>query len=145
MNREIRLAARPEGLPKESDFELAEAPVPEPAKGEALIRNAFMSVDPYMRGRMNDVRSYVPPFELGEPLSGGAVGQVVESRLPGFAPGDWVLSMLGWREWAVASGGLRKLDPSAAPVPSALGVLGTTGFTAYVGLLDIGQPTEGEP
>ena len=91
MNREIRLAARPQGLPRASDFELVETPVPEPGEGEALIRNAFMSVDPYMRGRMNDVRSYVPPFELGEPLSGGAVGQVVESRLDGFAPGDWVL------------------------------------------------------
>ncbi len=144
MNREIRLAARPQGLPRASDFELAETPVPEPGEGEALIRNVFISVDPYMRGRMNDTRSYVPPFALGEPLSGGAVGQVVESRLPGFAPGDWVLSMLGWREWAVASGGLRKLDPSDAPVSSALGVLGTTGFTAYVGLLDIGQPKEGE-
>src|SRR3990170_3440421 len=129
MNNEIRPAARPQGLPRSSDFELAETPVPEPGEGEALIRNTFMSVDPYMRGRMNDVRSYVPPFELGEPLSGGAVGQVVESRLPGFAPGDWVLSML---------------DPVAAPVSTALGVMGMPGLTAYVGLLDIGQLQGGE-
>ena len=145
MNHEIRLAARPQGLPRASDFELEETPVPEPADEDALIRNAFMSVDPYMRGRMNDVRSYVPPFELGEPLSGGAVGQVVESRLPGFAPGDWVLSMLGWREWAVSDGTmLRKLDPVAAPVSTALGVMGMPGLTAYVGLLDIGQLQGGE-
>ncbi len=128
MNREIRLAARPHGLPRASDFELAETPVPEPAEGEALIRNVFMSVDPYMRGRMNDVRSYVPPFELGEPLSGGAVGQVVESRLPGFAPGDWVLSMLGWREWRCRdAAACASSTPSAAPVSSALGVLGHAG------------------
>jgi hypothetical protein len=145
MNREIHLAARPQGMPRASDFELVETPVPEPGDGEALIRNAFMSVDPYMRGRMNDTRSYVPPFALGEPLGGGAVGQVVESRLAGFAAGDWVLSMLGWREWAVSDGTmLRKLDAAAAPVSAALGVLGMPGLTAYVGLLDIGQLQDGE-
>jgi NADPH-dependent curcumin reductase CurA len=144
-SREIRLAARPQGLPKESDFELAEADVADPAEGELLIRNAFVSVDPYMRGRMNDVRSYVPPFQVGEVLTGGAVGEVVSSRNPDFAEGDWVTSMLGWREVAVSDGsGLFKLDPSLAPVSASLGVLGMPGLTAYVGLLDIGKPLEDE-
>jgi NADPH-dependent curcumin reductase CurA len=104
-----------------------------------------MSVDPYMRGRMNDVRSYVPPFQLGEPLGGGAVGRVVASRHAEFAEGDWVLSDLGWREVARAEGSrVRKLDQDAAPPSTALGVLGMPGLTAYVGLLDIGEPEEGE-
>jgi NADPH-dependent curcumin reductase CurA len=144
-SREIRLAARPAGAPKESDFELVEVDVAEPADGELLIRNELMSVDPYMRGRMNDVKSYVPPFELGECLHGGAVGRVAESRHPGFAEGEWVFSWLGWRDVAQSNGeGVRKLDAAAAPPSTALGVLGMTGLTAYVGLLDIGQPKEGE-
>jgi NADPH-dependent curcumin reductase CurA len=143
--REIRLKARPQGLPRESDFELAEVDVAEPADGELLIRNELMSVDPYMRGRMNDTRSYVPPFALGKALDGGAVGRVVASRHRGFSEGDWVFSMLGWREVARSDGaGVRKLDPDAAPPSTALGVLGLTGLTAYVGLLDIGQPKEGD-
>jgi NADPH-dependent curcumin reductase CurA len=145
VNREIRLAARPKGFPKDSDFELAETAIPEPADGEVLVRNVYMSVDPYMRGRMNDTRSYVPSFQIGKPLQGGAVGQVVESKTDALAPGDWVNSMLGWREYYVADGGsLMKIDPDQAPVSKALGVLGLTGFTAYVGLLDLGQPKEGE-
>jgi NADPH-dependent curcumin reductase CurA len=144
-SREIRLVARPQGAPRDSDFELTEVEVDEPADGEVLIRNELMSVDPYMRGRMNDVRSYVPPFQLGEPLYGGAVGRVVASRHPDFAEGDCVLSDLGWRELARAEGSrLRKLDPDAAPLSTALGVLGMPGLTAYVGLLDIGEPKEGE-
>src|SRR3954471_17863766 len=111
-SREIRLAARPQGKPQESDFELAEVEVAEPADGELLIRNDVMSVDPYMRGRMNDVKSYVPPFEIGKALQGGAVGRVVASRNPQFAEGDTVLSMLGWREVARSDGaGVQKLDP----------------------------------
>ena len=144
-SREIRLAARPTGTPTDGDFELAEVDVGEPADGELLIRNEIMSVDPYMRPRMNDVRSYVPPFQIGEPLAGGAVGRVVASRHPGYAEGNWVFSMLGWREVARSDGsGVRKLDPDAAPPSTALGVLGMPGLTAYVGLLDIGRPEEGD-
>jgi NADPH-dependent curcumin reductase CurA len=144
-NREIRLAARPDGFPKDSDFELAETPIPEPADGEVLVRNVYMSVDPYMRGRMNDRKSYVPSFQIGEPLQGGAIGQVIESKSDALAAGDWVNSMHGWREYYVADGSaLMKIDPDMAPVSKALGVLGLTGMTAYVGLLDLGQPKEGE-
>ena len=145
VNREIRLAARPVGFPKDSDFELAETPIPEPGEGEVLVRNVYMSVDPYMRSRMIDRKSYVPSFRIGEPLTGGAVGQVVESRSDALAVGDWVNSMQGWREYYTADGGaLMKLDPELVPVSKALGVLGLTGWTAYVGLLDLGQPKEGE-
>jgi hypothetical protein len=144
-SREIHLAARPEGWPKESDFALAEVDVADPAEGELLIRNEFLSVDPYMRGRMNDTRSYVPPFGLGEPMPGGAVGRVAASEHPDYVEGEWVFSMLGWREVARSSGeGLRKLDPERAPPQTALGVLGMPGLTAYVGLLDIGQPRAGD-
>jgi NADPH-dependent curcumin reductase CurA len=145
VNHEVRLAARPVGFPKESDFELAETPIPEPGEGEVLVRNVYMSVDPYMRGRMIERKSYVPAFQVGEPMTGGAVGQVVESRSDALAVGDWVNSMQGWREYYVADGGaLMKIDPELAPVSKALGVLGLTGWTAYVGLLDLGQPKEGE-
>src|SRR4051812_22366792 len=144
-NREIRLAARPQGFPKDSDFELAETPIPEPGEGEVLVRNVFMSVDPYMRGRMNDMKSYIPSFQIGQPLQGGAVGQVVESKSDALSEGDWVNSMMGWREFYVADGAsVMKIDPSLAPVSKALGVLGLTGMTAYVGLLDFGKPREGE-
>jgi NADPH-dependent curcumin reductase CurA len=144
-SREIRLAARPSGTPSDTDFELAELDVADPADGELLIRNEVMSVDPYMRGRMNDRRSYAEPFQVGEPLYGGAVGRVVASRHPDFSEGDTVFSMLGWREVARSDGaGVRKLDPDRAPPSTALGVLGMPGLTAYVGLLDIGQPKEGE-
>src|SRR5436190_15397584 len=113
-SREVRLRARPEGVPRETDFELAEVEVGEPDDGELLIRNELMSVDPYMRGRMNDARSYVPPFQLGEPLAGGAVGRVVASRHRDFAEGDTVFSMLGWREVARSDGsGVRTLDTAA--------------------------------
>jgi NADPH-dependent curcumin reductase CurA len=145
-NREIRLAARPNGFPKDSDFELAETPIPQPGEGEVLVRNVYMSVDPYMRGRMNDTKSYIPSFQIGKPLQGGAVGQVLESNSDALAPGDWVnAAMMGWREYYVADGSsLMKIDPELAPVSKALGVLGLTGWTAYVGLLDLGQPKEGE-
>jgi len=144
-NREIRLARRPEGLPGLDDFELVETDVAEPADGQLLIRNAFVSVDPYMRGRMRDVPSYTPPYRLGEVMSGGAVGKVVESRIPRFSAGDWVLHYLGWREWALSGErGLTQVDPSLAPVSAYLGVLGMPGLTAYVGLFDIGRPRDGE-
>ena len=145
VGREVRLLARPHGFPNEELFEVAAGPVAEPAEGQVLIRNAFFSVDPYMRPRMNDVPSYVPPFVLGEAMTGGAVGQVTVSRNPRWSEGDWVVHQLGWREWALSDGsGLRVVDPAAAPVSTALGILGMTGFTAWYGLFEIGRPKEGE-
>jgi NADPH-dependent curcumin reductase CurA len=145
MTREVALAARPEGEPKASDFELREVPEPPLADGEVLVRNVFVSVDPYMRGRMTGVHTYVPPYEVGGSIDGGAVGRVVESRDERFAAGDWVLSSLGWREGGTVAGHrLRKIDVSAAPPSTALGVLGMPGFTAWIGLTDIAQVREGE-
>jgi NADPH-dependent curcumin reductase CurA len=143
--REIRLVARPQGFPGEDLFEVAETPIPEPADGQVLIRNAYFSVDPYMRPRMNDVRSYVAPFTLGEAMTGGAVGRVAVSRSPRYAEGDWVLHQLGWREWALSDGSaLRRLDAAAAPLSTALGILGMPGFTAWYGLFELGMPSEGD-
>jgi NADPH-dependent curcumin reductase CurA len=145
VTREVALAARPEGEPRLSDFEVRDAPDVSPADGEVLVRNVFVSVDPYMRGRMTGVHTYVPPYEVGDTIDGGAVGRVVESGDRGFAEGDWVVSQLGWRERGVAAGGrLRKLDASVAPPSTALGVLGMPCFTAWIGLVDIGQAREGE-
>jgi NADPH-dependent curcumin reductase CurA len=145
VGREIRLVARPRGFPDEELFEIAESAIPEPSDGQVLIRNAYFSVDPYMRPRMNDVRSYVSPFTLGEALTGGAVGRIAVSRSPRHAEGDWVVHQLGWREWALSDGsGLRPIDPAVAPVSTALGVLGMPGFTAWYGLFEIGRPKEGE-
>ena len=145
VGREIRLVARPRGFPDEELFEIAESPIPEPSDGQVLIRNAYFSVDPYMRPRMNDVRSYVAPFTLGEAMTGGAVGRIAVSRSPRHAEGDWVVHQLGWREWALSDGsGLRPIDPAAAPVSTSLGVLGMPGFTAWYGLFEIGRPKEGE-
>jgi NADPH-dependent curcumin reductase CurA len=144
LNREIHLVARPQGWPTLDTFALVEMPIPEPTEGQVLVRNIFMSVDPYMRGRMNAVRSYATPYEVGQVLYGGAVGQVVGSHTPAFAVGDIVLSNNGWREFFVSDGhGLGRIAP-AAPLSYYLGVLGMPGMTAYVGLLDIGQPKAGE-
>ena len=145
MTREVALAARPRGLPQESDFELRDAPEPELRAGDVRVRNVFVSVDPYMRSRMTGIRTYVPGYDVGDVVDGGAVGRVVESRDDRFAEGDWVLSTLGWREGGVADGDrLRKLDPGLAPPSTALGVLGMPGLTAWVGLVDIGDAKEGE-
>ena len=142
MSREVALARRPQGTPDESCFELREAADAEPGDGEVAIRNVFVSVDPYMRGRMTGIRTYVGPYEVGDAIDGGAVGRVVSSRHDGFAEGDWVLSLLGWRDRGVAHGDhLRKLDPAVAP-PSA--ALGATGLTAWVGLTDIVPMQAGE-
>ena len=144
-SREVRLAARPAGEPKRSDFELAEVEVGDPAAGELLVRNEWMSVDPYMRGRMNDVASYVPPFALGEPLQGGAVGEMVASGDERFSPGDRVLHMLGWREYALMSADhAQRVDTSLAPGSAYLGVLGMPGLTAWVGLFEIAGLRQGE-
>jgi NADPH-dependent curcumin reductase CurA len=145
MSRQVVLVARPRGLPAESDFELRDVDDVEPGDGEVAVANVFVSVDPYMRGRMTGVRTYVDPYELGQPIGGGAVGRVVASRDDRLAEGDWVQSMLGWRERGVAPGdALRKLDPDAAPPSTALGVLGMPGLTAWVGLVDIGRLEGGE-
>ena len=136
---------RPVGIPEAADFELAETSISEPAEGEILVRNLYMSVDPYMRGRMIDRPSYVPPFQLGEVLAGGAVGRVQESRSERFQPGDHVLGMNGWRERYLSDGAdLTIVDPALVPVQSYLGTLGMPGLTAYVGLLDIGELKPGE-
>jgi NADPH-dependent curcumin reductase CurA len=144
--REVRLAARPQGWPTDDTFSIAEVEVPEPAAGQVLVRNVFMSVDPYMRGRMNDAKSYVPPFRVGAALDGGAVGEVIESNSPDVKAGDVVLHGLGWREYAVLDAARAKvLDPAAAPSLSAyLGVLGMPGLTAYAGLFDVASFAEGE-
>ena len=145
VGREVRLVGRPKGLPGEELFEIQEIAIPDPGDGQVLVRNAYFSVDPYMRPRMNDARSYVAAFELGAPLTGGAVGRVEASRNPEFSEGDWVLHQLGWREWALLDGtGMRIIDPGAAPLSTALGVLGMPGFTAWYGLFEIGRPAEGE-
>jgi NADPH-dependent curcumin reductase CurA len=144
--REVRLASRPQDWPTEENFSVVEVEVPNPGPGQVLVRNLFMSVDPYMRGRMNDVKSYVPPFQLGAPLDGGAVGEVVESNSPDHQVGDVVLHGLGWREYAVVDAKqARVLDPKAAPSLSVyLGVLGMTGLTAYAGLLDVAEFKPGD-
>lgn len=145
VSREIRLVGRPTGRPGEELFEVAETTIPDPTDGHFLVRNAYFSVDPYMRPRVGDARAYVAPHTLGEAMSGGAVGRVAISRHPDFAEGEWVLHMLGWREWALSDGKyVWKVDPTVAPVSTALGVLGIPGFTAYYGLHEIGRPQPGE-
>ncbi len=145
MSREIRLGRRPIGLPREKDFALAEVSVPDPGPGKILVRNIYMSVDPYMRGRMVDRPSYVPPFQLGEPLGGACVGQVVASKDTLLRVGDYVLGTQGWREYYVSEEkDLIKIDPKIAPIQTYLGALGMPGMTAYIGLLHIGQPKAGE-
>ncbi|MEZ0065585.1 NADPH-dependent curcumin reductase CurA [Streptacidiphilus sp. MAP12-20] len=143
--REWQLAARPQGWPADADFALVEAPVAAPEPGRILVRNEYLSVDPYMRGRMNDVKSYAPPYQLGEAMQGGAVGRVVASAAEGFQVGDAVLHGLGWREYAdVPAQHAIKVDASAVPIEAYLGVLGMPGLTAYAGLLRAGRFQEGD-
>jgi NADPH-dependent curcumin reductase CurA len=146
-SREVHLKRRPVGMPTEDDFEVVSVPVPEPGSGQLLIRNIWMSVDPYMRGRMTDRESYVPPFQVGQVLDGGSVGQVLRSNHPGFAEGDYVCGFAagGWREHHLSDGTmLQKVDPGLAPLQCYLGVLGMPGLTAYSSLLRIGDPQPGE-
>ncbi|MEU4774861.1 NADP-dependent oxidoreductase [Micromonospora sp. NPDC023644] len=144
-NREIHLASRPQGWPTAENFRLVETEVPTPGPGQVVVRNRYVSVDPYMRGRMNDVKSYVPPFALDAPLDGGAVGEVVASEAEGARPGDTVLHGLGWREYALLDAkAVRKVDPDLAPVTAYLSVLGMTGLTAYAGLLEVAGMKAGE-
>jgi len=145
MNRQITLAGRPVGMPKESDFRLEESPMPHPGGGEVLVQARYLSVDPYMRGRLTGVASYARGLDLGEVIVGGVVGRVLESGDPRCSAGDTVEGMLGWQEYAVAPGkSLRKIDPAAGPISSALYVLGMPGLTAYFGLLEICRPQAGE-
>ena len=135
-SREIRLAARPKGLPTASNFVLAESTLNPLREQQVLVRNLFMSVDPYMRGRMNEGKSYVPPFEIGQVLEGGALGEVVESRASEFRTGDVVVSRYGWREAFVAvPEDLRTVDKAVQPLSVHLGALGMTGMTAWAGLM----------
>jgi NADPH-dependent curcumin reductase CurA len=144
-NREIHLVSRPSGVPTAANFALVETEVRRPAEGDVMVRNSFISVDPYMRGRLNDVKSYLPPFQLDTVMDGGAVGEVIESRSPELAVGDMVTHLKGWREYATGRAAeFRRVDTSIAPASEYLGALGTTGFTAWVGLIDIGQMKEGD-
>ncbi|MBD8869566.1 NADP-dependent oxidoreductase [Nocardioides donggukensis] len=143
--RQIHLASRPDGWPTPENFRTVETELPDPAPGQLLVRNSVMSVDPYMRGRMNDVRSYVPPFALDAPLDGGAVGEVVATSSDRFAVGDVVLHQQGWREHALLEEKEgRKVDTDLAPASAYLGVLGMPGLTAYVGLTRIARMKEGD-
>ncbi len=144
-NRRLVLASRPQGAPVAENFRLEEQPVAEPADGQVLLRTIWLSLDPYMRGRMSDAPSYSPPVEIGAVMVGGTVSQVVKSRHSEYHEGEWVLSYSGWQEYELSDGtGLVKLGDDLEHPSWALGILGMPGFTAYMGLLDIGQPKEGE-
>ncbi|HWY90884.1 MAG TPA: NADP-dependent oxidoreductase, partial [Solirubrobacteraceae bacterium] len=145
MNHQIRLAARPVGLPKPSDWSHTEEPVGEPGEGEVLVKALYLSLDPAMRGWMNDGRSYIAPVGVGDVMRALAAGRVVASNHPKLTAGDWVTGLLGAQEYAIVSGdALGRVDPGLAPLPTYLGTLGMPGMTAYFGLLDIGRPAEGE-
>lgn len=145
MNKEIHLANRPTGMPSEEDFKFIDSPIPTPGENEVLVKTLFLSVDPYMRGRMNDTESYIPPFELNKVIAGGGVAEVIESKSANFIQGDIVTGNLDWAEYSTASEqAVRKVDPNVAPISTHLGILGMPGLTAYFGLLDIGKPVEGE-
>nr|WP_210330944.1 NADP-dependent oxidoreductase [Microvirga terrestris] len=142
---QILLASRPTGRPTPDNFKLVRTPIPVPGEGQVLLKIRYLSLDPYMRGRMSAAKSYAAAVEIGEVMEAGTVGEVLESRHPDYEPGDMVLSYSGWQSYAVAdANALRKLDPDQAPLTTALGVLGMPGFTAYAGLLTLGQPKPGE-
>lgn len=145
MQKQIKLAKRPIGTPVMEDFAFIDAPIGTPADGEVLIRAIYVSVDPYLRGRMQDTKSYIPPFQINEAITSGIIGQVVETKSEHFKKGDIVLGTLGWQEYSVVNEkGIRKIDPKSAPLTAHLGIIGMTGLTAYFGLLDIGKPKAGE-
>tara|TARA_E500000305_G_scaffold95304_1_gene84799 strand:+ start:669 stop:1685 length:1017 start_codon:yes stop_codon:yes gene_type:complete len=145
ISKEVQLAARPDGEPKDSDFQIAEVPVVAPGAGEFLVQNLWMSVDPYMRGRMMDRESYVPPFQIGETMDGGCIGKVIESNNENFVVGDYVNSMNGWREFYVTDGLMvNKIDPAMGPIEANLGTLGMPGMTAYAGLFKVAGLKDGE-
>ena len=145
MNRQIRLTSRPVGMPGAANFDAADAPMPALQDGDVLRRTLYLSLDPYMRGRMSDGPSYAAPVNIGDVMCGHTVSEVVESRHPGFRAGDIVAGYDGWQQYAASNPkDLRKLDAGLVPISTAIGVLGMPGFTAFVGLLDIGQPKPGE-
>jgi NADPH-dependent curcumin reductase CurA len=141
VSSEIHLKQRPLGMPSESTFEIVKVNVPDPKDGEFLVRNIWMSVDPYMRGRMKETKSYIPSFQLGKPLEGGCVGQIIKSKNNQFRVGEYVLGNFGWRDYWLYNGSkdVMKIDPKTAPIQWYLGILGMTGLTAYVGLLNIAE------
>ena len=144
-NHQIVLAARPEGLPKPSDFRLVRTSMPEPTVGWFLVKTNYLSVDPYMRGRIREAKSYAEPVQIGQLMVGGTVGTVVESRHPGYRPGKVVVGYWGWQEYALCNGqDVQRFDTTLAPVTTALGVLGMPGMTAYFGLMEIGKPKAGD-
>ena len=142
VSREIHLKQRPAGMPTENNFQLVNVTIPDLKDGEFLVRNIWMSVDPYMRGRMRETRSYIAPYQIGQPLEGGCIGQIIKSNNDRFTVGDYVLGNLGWREYWLSDGSgndIMKIDQNLAPIQWYLGILGLTGLTAYVGLLKIAQ------
>jgi NADPH-dependent curcumin reductase CurA len=144
-NRQVRLRRRPSGMPSPEDFTIADAPLPEPGPGEVLLRGLYLSLDPYMRGRLSAARSYAKPVEIGAVIEGRVVGEVVRSEHPDFRPGEFAYGGYGWQLYSAVPGAqLIKLDPAEAPISTALGVLGMPGLTAYVGLTEIGRPKPGE-
>ena len=144
-NQQVLLARRPVGAVEEGNFRLVETEVPQPAEGQFLVRNLYLSLDPYMRGRMSEAKSYAKPVEVGQVMVGGAVGEVVASRHPKFKPGEKVEGPFGWQLYALSDGkGVRKIEERGIPLSAYLGVLGMPGATAYIGLLDVGQPKAGE-
>ena len=145
VNRQFKLAKRPQGMVKRDDFAFSSEPIPTPADGEFLVRNEYLSLDPAMRGWMNEGKSYVPPVGIGEVMRAGAVGTVIESKNPKFAVGDHVVGIFGVQDYAVSNGkGVNKVDPKLAPLPVFLGTLGMPGMTAYFGLLDVGALKDGD-
>ncbi len=145
MNHQVRLKSRPAGEPTADNFEIADGPMPAAGDGDVLRRTIYLSLDPYMRGRMNDAASYATPVKLGDVMGAHTVSEVIESRHPAFAKGEFVTGYDGWQSYGVSNGkDLRKLDPKVAPISTAIGVLGMPGLTAFVGLMDIGQPKAGE-
>ncbi|AKF95814.1 NADP-dependent oxidoreductase [Brevibacillus laterosporus] len=145
VNNQILLSSRPVGVPTRDNFTFIKSSIPEVNANQLLIRTLYLSVDPYMRGRMNDQKSYIPPFQLNQVITGGVIGEVIETKSSEFQVGDVVLGLLGWQNYSVVDAGeVQKIDTNIAPITTALGVLGMPGMTAYFGLLDIGQPQAGE-
>lgn len=145
MSKTILLDERPEGMPKMSDFKFIDESTPEVKAGEMLLKTRYISVDPYLRGRMRDAKSYIPPFELQKPIVSGIIAEVIETKNKDFEKGDFVSGTLAWKEEQVSNGeGLMKVDPKRAPLSAYLGILGMTGLTAYLGLTEIGKPKKGE-
>ncbi|WP_210367896.1 NADP-dependent oxidoreductase [Bacillus sp. REN3] len=145
VNRQIVLANRPKGIPGDETFQIVEQDMKELEEGEVLLRTLYVSVDPYMRGRMQDAESYIEPFQLGKVIEGGSIGEVIESKSENFQQGDIAIGMFGWQtHYAAKEKEIRKINPSLAPITTHLGILGMTGLTAYFGLMDIGKPKEGE-